>query len=61
MVATSKRYVKRAELMTTIDATLKAYRKIRVEYPSNVEQHFLVKGWGKKEKPSHEIKWKEGL
>jgi len=50
MVAISKKYVKLEELITTIDELLKIYRKVRVEYPSNVEGHFLVKAWKKKAK-----------
>jgi len=50
MVAVSKKYVKRKELMSTIEAMLKTYSHIHIKFPSNVEEHFLVKAWGKREK-----------
>jgi len=49
MVAVSKKHVKREQLMDTIDALLKTYCKILVEYPSDIEGHFLVKAWKRKE------------
>jgi len=48
MVAVSKKYVKKDDLMVTIKKMLETYSKIRVEYPSNVEEHFLVKAWKKR-------------
>jgi len=48
MVAVSKKYVKLAQLTSTIEELLKTYVKIQVEYPSNIEYHFLVKAWKKK-------------
>jgi len=48
MVAVSRKYAKKDELMSKIEEMLQTYSKIRVEYPSNVEEHFLIKAWGKK-------------
>jgi hypothetical protein len=48
MVAVSKKYVKKDELIPTIETLLKTYHHIRVEFPSNIEGHFLVKSWGKR-------------
>jgi len=50
MVAVSKKYVKHDELMPTIDAMLKIYSHIQVNFPSNIEEHFLVKAWRRREK-----------
>jgi len=50
MVAVSKKYVKREELTSTIETMLKTYSHINVKFPSNVEEHFLVKAWGKRKK-----------
>ena len=38
-----------AELATTIDSMLKIYQNLRVVYPSDLENHFLVKA-GKRKK-----------
>jgi hypothetical protein len=48
MVGVSKKYVPINDLKPTIEEMLKTYRKIRVDFPSSVKQHFLVKAWGKK-------------
>jgi hypothetical protein len=48
MVTVSKKYVKQEQLLSTIQELLKTYQKIRVEFPSNIEGHFLVKAWGKR-------------
>jgi len=48
MVRVSKKYVKKADLIATIEQFLETYERVRVEFPSNVEQHFLVKAWEKK-------------
>lgn len=45
MVSVSKKYVKIEDLTPTIKELLKDYSKLRVEYPSDVENHFLVKAW----------------
>lgn len=49
MVAVSKKYVKKDKLLSTIDELLKTYEKIQIEFPSDVNQHFLVKAWRKLE------------
>jgi len=48
MVAVSRKYVKKKDLISKIEEMLQTYSKIRIEYPSNVEEHFLIKAWGKK-------------
>jgi len=50
MVAVSRKFVKLEDLSETISSLLKVYKKIRVEYPSEMESYFLVKGWNKKKK-----------
>ena len=50
MVSVSKKYVKIEDLTPTIKELLKDYSKLRVEYPSDVENHFLVKAWKRKPK-----------
>jgi len=48
MVRVSAKYVRKADLISTIEELLKTYQRIRVEYPSDVEEHFLVKAWRKR-------------
>ena len=48
MVAVSRKFVKLENLPDTINSLLTVYKKIRVEYPSEMESYFLVKGWNKK-------------
>jgi len=50
MVAVSKKYVKREELLDAIDKLLEEYECISVRFPSNVEQFFLVKAWRRRPK-----------
>ena len=48
VVAVSRKYVKLDDLMSTIEELLQTYQKLRVEFPSDVEEHFLVKAWKRK-------------
>ena len=48
MVAVSRKFVKLENLSVTISSVLEIYKKIRVEYPSEMESYFLVKGWNKR-------------
>ena len=50
MVAVSRKFVKLKDLPITIFSMLKNYKKIRVEYPSEMVGYFLVKGWNKKKR-----------
>ena len=50
MVAVSRKFVKLVNLPEAIYSMLETYKKIRVEYPSEMESFFLVKGWNKKKK-----------
>lgn len=48
MVAVSRKFVKLEDLPEIIESQLKIYKRIRVEYPSEMKDYFLVKGWNKK-------------
>lgn len=48
MVAVSKKYVKLDGLTSTVEELLETYEKLQVEFPSSVENHFLVKAWNKR-------------
>jgi len=48
MVAVAKKYVKKGDLISTIDSFLADYENLRVEFPSNLPSFFLVKAWGRK-------------
>ena len=50
MVATSRKFVKLENVPKTINSLLEIYKKIRVSYPCEMEDYFLVKGWYKKKK-----------
>ena len=48
MVAVSRKFVKLENLPEAVGSLLKVYKRIRVEYPSEMESYFLVKGWNKR-------------
>jgi len=48
MVKVKKVYVKKADLPKTIENLLETHERLRVEYPCDVENFFLVKAWSKR-------------